>query len=63
MKRALSRRAAETWVMASEEKIGAASPFPVLGFDEVAGIVSDADAEHPVLTELKRSGVRVLSPE
>ena len=31
MKRALSRRAAETWVMASEEKIGAASPFPVLG--------------------------------
>ena len=28
MKRTLSRRAAETWVMASEEKIGAASPFP-----------------------------------
>ena len=63
MKRTLSRRAAETWVMASEEKIGAASPFPVLGLDEVTGIVSDADPHHPVLVELERSGVRVLSPE
>ena len=47
--------------MASEEKIGAASPFPVLGLDEVTGIVSDAAADHPVLVELERSGVRVWS--
>jgi DeoR/GlpR family transcriptional regulator of sugar metabolism len=63
MKRTLSRRAAETWVMASEEKIGAASPFRVLGLDEVAGIVSDAAPDHTVLVELERSGVRVLSSE
>jgi len=63
MKRTLSRRAAETWVMASEEKIGAASPFPVLPLDEVTGIVSDADPRHPVLAELERAGVRVLSSE
>jgi len=43
MKRALSRRAAQTWVMASEEKIGAASPFRVLRLDEVAGIVTRLD--------------------
>ncbi|KQY47620.1 DeoR/GlpR family DNA-binding transcription regulator [Cellulomonas sp. Root137] len=60
MKRTLSRRASQTWVMASEEKIGAASPFPVLGLDEVTGIVSDADHAHPVLTELESAGVRVL---
>ncbi|MEZ0447554.1 DeoR/GlpR family DNA-binding transcription regulator [Cellulomonas sp. ICMP 17802] len=60
MKRALARRAAQTWVMASQEKIGAASPFPVLRLDEVAGIVSDADRQDPVLAELERTGVRVL---
>ena len=60
MKRTLARRAAQTWVMASEEKIGAASPFPVLRLDEVAGIVSDADEHNPVLAELERTGVQVL---
>jgi DeoR/GlpR family transcriptional regulator of sugar metabolism len=60
MKRALSRRAAQTWVMASEEKIGAASPFTVLGLDEVSGIVSDADPHNTVLAELERGGVDVL---
>ncbi|GEK20203.1 DeoR/GlpR family DNA-binding transcription regulator [Cellulomonas xylanilytica] len=60
MKRALSRRAARTWVMASEEKIGAASPFPVLRLDEVAGIVSDAEPTNAVLAELEGAGVEVL---
>ena len=46
--------------MASEEKIGAASPFPVLRLDEVAGIVSDADPQNPVVAELERTGVQVL---
>jgi len=63
MKRALSRRAAETWVMASEEKIGAASPFRVLRLDEVAGIVSDADPTNAVLAELEGAGVHVVRAE
>jgi DeoR/GlpR family transcriptional regulator of sugar metabolism len=58
-KRTLARRAAQTWVMASEEKVGAASPFSVLGLDEIAGVVSDADPQHPVLVELERTGVEV----
>lgn len=59
-KRTLSRRATQTWVMASEEKIGAASAFPVLRLDEVSGIVSDAGQDDPVLAELERTGVEVL---
>jgi DeoR/GlpR family transcriptional regulator of sugar metabolism len=61
MKRALARRAGETYVLASTEKIGAASRFSVLPLAEVAGIVTDADSHHPVLTELRRGGVPILA--
>jgi len=59
MKRLLSRRAAETWVLASSEKIGAASPFTVVGLDEVAGILTDAAADHPTVVALEGAGVTV----
>ena len=59
MKRLLSRRAAETWVLASAEKIGAASPFTVVGLDEVAGILTDAAADHPTVVALAAAGVTV----
>ncbi|WP_027346292.1 DeoR/GlpR family DNA-binding transcription regulator [Hamadaea tsunoensis] len=42
MKRALAQRAAETYVLASAEKIGTASRFGVLGVEAVAGIITDA---------------------
>ncbi|MEV7971812.1 DeoR/GlpR family DNA-binding transcription regulator [Cellulomonas sp. NPDC089187] len=42
MKRALSARAAETWVLGSAEKIGAASPYQVLPLSEVSGVLTDA---------------------
>ena len=60
MKRTLARRAADTWVLASTEKIGAASPFTVLPLREVSGVITDAPAEHPVLRELVADGVPVL---
>jgi DeoR/GlpR family transcriptional regulator of sugar metabolism len=41
MKRALARRAAETYVLASSEKLGAASRFAVLPLGDVAGVVTD----------------------
>jgi hypothetical protein len=34
-------------VLASEEKIGAASPFEVLPWAAVAGVITDADVELP----------------
>ena len=52
MKRTLAGRAAETYVLASTEKIGAASPFLVLPPTAVTAIITDAPAGHPALTGL-----------
>ena len=60
MKRALARRAADTYVLGSEEKIGAASQFAVLPLDEVAGVITDADPSNPTVSELLRRGVPIL---
>ncbi|TGO04212.1 DeoR/GlpR family DNA-binding transcription regulator [Serinibacter arcticus] len=58
-KRALAARSAQTWVLASAEKIGAASAHDVLPLAEVAGVVSDGE-DHPELRALRRAGVTVL---
>ncbi|WP_246078545.1 DeoR/GlpR family DNA-binding transcription regulator [Modestobacter excelsi] len=60
MKRALARRAADTYVLASTEKIGAASPFTVLPLSDVAGIVTDAPPTHEVVVRLVQLGVPVV---
>jgi len=60
MKRTLAGRAADTYVLASSEKIGAASAFTVLPFTAVTAIITDAPADHPVLLELQRSGTAVI---
>ncbi|MFJ8128346.1 DeoR/GlpR family DNA-binding transcription regulator [Streptomyces hydrogenans] len=61
MKRALAARAAETYVLASSEKIGAASRFRVLPWEGVTGLLTDADPHHPVLRPLAARGVEVLA--
>jgi DeoR/GlpR family transcriptional regulator of sugar metabolism len=60
MKRALSRRAADTYVLGSAKKIGAASPFTVVGLGDVAGIITDAPATDPALDRLAQDGVAIL---
>ncbi len=60
MKRVLAERAAETYVLGSEEKIGAVSPFTVLPFDEVTGIIVDPAAPATSLAALDRRGVPLL---
>lgn len=57
MKRALARQAADTYVLASSEKIGAASRFAVLPVAELAGVITDADPDSPALRDL---GVPVI---
>ena len=52
MKRTLARRAADTYVLASAEKLGAASRFTVLPLGEVAGIITDAAADDSIVQEL-----------
>jgi DeoR/GlpR family transcriptional regulator of sugar metabolism len=61
MKRALARRAADTYVLASSEKIGAASQFSVLPLADVAGVITDADPDQATLRELERAGVAIVS--
>ena len=61
MKRALAGRAADTYVLASAEKIGVASPYRVLPLSEIAGIVTDTADDHPTLAELRAGGVGILS--
>ena len=62
MKRALARRAADTYVLASAEKIGAASPFLVLPLSAVTGVVTDAAPGEPAVRELVVAGARLLGP-
>ncbi|MGY1636611.1 DeoR/GlpR family DNA-binding transcription regulator [Geodermatophilus sp. SYSU D00742] len=60
MKRALARRAADTYVLASREKVGAASPFLVLPLAAVTGVVTDAPADAAAVQDLRAAGVQLL---
>jgi DeoR/GlpR family transcriptional regulator of sugar metabolism len=60
MKRALARRAADTYVLASAEKIGAASRFAVLPLGDVTALVTDADPAAPAVRDLTAAGVQLL---
>ncbi|MDR6866773.1 DeoR/GlpR family transcriptional regulator of sugar metabolism [Microbacterium resistens] len=62
MKRALAARAAETYVLASEEKLGTASRYEVLPLDAVAAVVTDVGADDPTARELAAQGVTLLGP-
>lgn len=51
-KRAIAARCAQTFVLGSEEKIGATSHFPVIDLDEVAGIVVDPLDDSALIAQL-----------
>lgn len=63
MKRALAARAAETYVLASAEKIGAASPYRVLPWEQIAGVITDADPAADVMRQLSSLGIEMLHAE
>lgn len=60
MKRALARRAADTYVLASAEKIGTASRFAVLPLTAVAAVITDARPHDDTLQRLQDSGVALI---
>ncbi|MGN9907738.1 DeoR/GlpR family DNA-binding transcription regulator [Phytohabitans sp. LJ34] len=60
MKRALARRSADTYVLASAEKIGAASRFTVLPITAVAGIVTDAPADDDTVRRLTEADIPII---
>lgn len=53
MKRTLAGQAADTYVLASAEKIGAVSPYRVLGLDAITAIVTDAASDAAALAALE----------
>ncbi|MFJ5222110.1 DeoR/GlpR family DNA-binding transcription regulator [Streptomyces sp. NPDC088400] len=61
MKRILSARAADTYILASSEKIGTASRFRVLPWEKVSGLITDADPDDAVVKQLKALGVEVVA--
>jgi len=58
MKRTLAGRAADTYVLASSEKIGAVSPYRVLELDEAAAILTDAQGD--ALDALRHAGTAII---
>ncbi|WP_353944792.1 DeoR/GlpR family DNA-binding transcription regulator [Streptomyces sp. HUAS MG91] len=61
MKRALAARAADTYVLASSEKIGTASRYRVLPWADVTALITDAAPDHPVVGQLTARGVEILT--
>lgn len=62
MKRTLAGRAAETYVLASADKLGAVSRYQVLPLDKIAAVITDTPTGHPVTTSLRQHGIAVLTP-
>ncbi|MFE6749416.1 DeoR/GlpR family DNA-binding transcription regulator [Kitasatospora purpeofusca] len=63
MKRALAARAADTYILASSEKIGTASRYRVLPWEKVSGLITDADSHDAVVEGIRALGVEVLSAD
>ena len=61
MKRALASRAAETYILASAEKIGTASPYQVIPLSQASAIITDAPPESATVQELRARRVEVIT--
>lgn len=60
MERILVGRAAETYVLASSEKLGTVAAFSVVGLPGVAGVITDADRNDPTVRGLRKRKVPVF---
>lgn len=60
MKRALSARAAETYVLGSNEKTGTASRYSVLPLDAVTAVITDRSEDDPMSHELTQAGTTLI---
>ncbi len=60
MKRTLATRAADTYVLASSEKIGAASAYKVLPLQSVTAIITDTPPDNPILEQITALGTSII---
>jgi len=61
MKRALSRQAAETFVLASREKLGAVSPFLVFPIEEADSLVAEPNLPDELLAPYRQAGLTIVA--
>lgn len=61
LKRALMRVSAETVVLASQEKVGAASAYQIAPLSAASSVITDVDAATPALSRIREAGVTVLA--
>jgi len=61
IKRTISRRSSETYVLASSEKLGTASPFRVVAFTDVTAAITDS-TDTRTLTQLRIAGLELVTP-
>jgi DeoR/GlpR family transcriptional regulator of sugar metabolism len=59
VKRALSRASAETLVLASAEKLNAASPYEVVGLEDVNGIITERNVEEELVRPYAERGITI----
>lgn len=60
IKYALSQQAADTYVLASSEKLGAASPYAVASIDEVSGLIVSAEVEPGALVTYQERRLDII---
>lgn len=60
VKRALSHAAAETFVLASSEKLNAASPYEVVPLAEISGIITEASADATLTRPYEKLKIAII---
>jgi DeoR/GlpR family transcriptional regulator of sugar metabolism len=61
IKRSICRQSSETFVLASSEKLGAASPCRVVPFGDVTAAITDATGPPALLRSLARAGLSLIT--
>ncbi|MEN3746274.1 DeoR/GlpR family DNA-binding transcription regulator [Sphingomonas sp. HF-S3] len=61
IKRLIARQAAETILLATRDKIGAASPYAILPLGEIATLVTEAGVPDDMLGPFRAAGVTILT--
>jgi DeoR/GlpR family transcriptional regulator of sugar metabolism len=60
VKRAMMAHAAETWVLASAEKLNAASPYVIAACNEATGLIVEADTPEKATAAFSAQGLAVV---
>jgi DeoR/GlpR family transcriptional regulator of sugar metabolism len=60
VKRALNEAAADTFVLGSSEKLGAASPYSVVPLSEISGIITERSADAALTLPFEKLSITVI---